>query len=95
MKMIPRFAYNFGPTGAPDASTDRILRHQLKLDGDKLEQMTGCPQSLLPEASAPLAEVIRTEAAYFVKNAHHMRCPDFRAPHLFAGSGVIEAGAKQ
>ena len=27
MKMIPRFAYNFGPTGAPDASTDRILEH--------------------------------------------------------------------
>ena len=27
MKMIPRFAYNFGPTGAPDAPVERILEH--------------------------------------------------------------------
>jgi hypothetical protein len=27
MKVIPRFAYNFGPTGEPDASAERILQH--------------------------------------------------------------------
>src|SRR5581483_5786616 len=27
MKMIPRFAYNFGPTGAPDAPVERIVEH--------------------------------------------------------------------
>jgi hypothetical protein len=27
MKVIPRFAYNFGPTGAPDASVELILEH--------------------------------------------------------------------
>ena len=27
MKMIPRFTYNFGPTGAPDASAKLILEH--------------------------------------------------------------------
>jgi hypothetical protein len=32
MKVIPRFAYNFGPVGAPDASIERILGH--------LEQLT-------------------------------------------------------
>ena len=27
MKVIPRFAYNFGPTGEPDASLERIVEH--------------------------------------------------------------------
>jgi hypothetical protein len=27
MKVIPRFAYNFGPIGEPDASLERILQH--------------------------------------------------------------------
>ena len=41
-----------------------------------------------------LAEKIRIEADYFEKNAERMRYPEFRAQHLFVGSGVIEAGCK-
>ena len=32
MKVIPRFAYNFGPIGEPDASTERILAHLDQLE---------------------------------------------------------------
>ena len=78
----------------PVAQKRWILRHQPTLDGGKIEQLTGYLQSLLSEASEPLAEVIRTESAYFAKNAHRMRYPEFRAQHLFVGSGVIEAGCK-
>jgi hypothetical protein len=41
-----------------------------------------------------LLEKIRTEADYFEKNTERMRYPEFRAQHLFVGSGVIEAGCK-
>src|ERR1019366_1813807 len=41
-----------------------------------------------------LAEKIRIEADYFEKNTERMRYPEFRAQHLFVGSGVIEAGCK-
>jgi hypothetical protein len=46
--------------------------------------------SLNPE----LLEKIRTEADYFENNKERMRYPEFRAQHLFVGSGVIEAGCK-
>lgn len=41
-----------------------------------------------------LLEKIRTETAYFERNAARMRYPEFRRQHLFVGSGVIEAGCK-
>ena len=41
-----------------------------------------------------LLEKIRIEADYFEKNTERMRYPNFRAQHLFIGSGVIEAGCK-
>jgi len=41
-----------------------------------------------------LVEKIRIEADYFDKNTERMRYPEFRAQHLFVGSGVIEAGCK-
>jgi hypothetical protein len=31
IKVIGRFAYNFGPTGAPDATLDRVLAHLVQL----------------------------------------------------------------
>jgi hypothetical protein len=37
---------------------------------------------------------IRIEAAYFETHTERMRCPKFRAQHLFVGTGVIEAGCK-
>ncbi len=41
-----------------------------------------------------VAEKVRLEADYFHRNAARMRYPQFRAQHLFVGSGVIEAGCK-
>jgi len=71
-----------------------ILRHQPKLDGGKISKLTGLLRSLLPTATSEAAEVLLQEAAYFEKNAQRMRYPDFRARHLFVGSGVVEAGCK-
>lgn len=71
-----------------------ILRHQAKLDGGKISKLTVYLQSLLASATPAVAELLRTEASYFEKNADRMRYPDFRAQHLFVGSGVIEAGCK-
>ena len=34
------------------------------------------------------------EADYFDRNTERLRYPKFRAPHLFLGSGVSEAGCK-
>ncbi len=47
-------------------------------------------KSRIPE----VAERVRTEADYFEGNAGRMRYRQFRRQHLFAGSGVIEAGCK-
>ena len=41
-----------------------------------------------------VVEKIRIEAAYFENQTERMRCPEFRAQHLFVGTGVIEAGCK-
>jgi len=41
-----------------------------------------------------LLEKIRSEAGYFDNNRDRMHYPEFRAQHLFIGSGVIEAGCK-
>jgi hypothetical protein len=67
--------------------------HQDRLDEGKIEDLVAALRSL--DSSHPeLAEKIRTEADYFEKNAKRMRYPEFRAQHLFVGSGVIEAGCK-
>jgi hypothetical protein len=70
-----------------------MLRHQPKLDDGKIEKLVRFLRQI--NASTPaLAETIRIEAAYFERNAHRMRYPEFRRQHLFVGSGVIEAGCK-
>ena len=67
--------------------------HQDLLDEGKIEDLVAALRSV--DSSNPeLLEKIRTEAAYFEKNAERMRYPKFRAQHLFVGSGVIEAGCK-
>lgn len=71
-----------------------VLRHQPKLDGGKIPQLTAYLRTLLATATPALAELIRIEAAYFDRNAQRMQYPQFRAQHLFVGSGVIEAGSK-
>lgn len=70
-----------------------ILRHQPKLDGGRIQKLVLFLRGI--NASTPaVAEVIRIEAAYFEHNTERMRYPEFRAQHLFIGSGVIEAGCK-
>ncbi len=67
--------------------------HQRWLDQGKIEKLLLALRSL-PSAHPEMAELIRTEAAYFERNAERMRYPQFRSQHLFVGSGVIEAGCK-
>jgi hypothetical protein len=70
-----------------------MTRHQPKLDGGKIEQLITFLRRL--EIALPaLAEIIRTDAAYFERNSERMQYPAFRRQHLFVGSGVIEAGCK-
>ena len=63
------------------------------LDRGKIEKLVGALRSIQSDNSE-VAEKIRTEADYFERNAERMRYPKFRRPHLFVGSGVIEAGCK-
>jgi hypothetical protein len=77
-----------------DAKQKRwIMRHQDKLDDGQIERLVGSLRSI-DAATSELAEIIQTEALYFLKNAERMRYKEFRRQHLFVGSGVIEAGCK-
>lgn len=67
--------------------------YEPKLDGGEIEELVRLLRTL-ETATPELAEEIRIETGYFERNAHRMRYPDFRAQHLFVGSGVIEAGCK-
>ena len=70
-----------------------MMIHQDLLDRCKLKKLVASLRSLAT-SSPDLAEKLRTEADYFVKNARRMRYPKFRRQHLFVGTGVIEAGCK-
>jgi len=63
------------------------------LDKGKIEKLVQSLRSIHTD-NPELAEKIRTEADYFERNVERMRYPQFRCQHLFAGSGVIEAGCK-
>jgi hypothetical protein len=68
--------------------------HQKRLlDKGKIEKLVLSLRSI-QSTNAELTERIRTQADYFERNAERMRYPKFRRQHLFAGSGVIEAGCK-
>ena len=70
-----------------------MMIHRNMLDEGKIEGLVDTLRSI--DSSTPeLAEKIRIEADYFEKNTKRMRYPEFRAQHLFVGSGVIEAGCK-
>jgi len=70
-----------------------IRLQQRWLDKGKIEKLV-LTLRFLPSAHPEMAELIRTEADYFERNAQRMRYPKFRRQHLFVGSGVIEAGCK-
>ena len=70
-----------------------VVHKDALLGEGKIEDLVASLRSI--DSSNPeLAEKIRIEADYFEKNTKRMRYPEFRAQHLFVGSGVIEAGCK-
>lgn len=70
-----------------------MVIHQDLLDRGRIKKLTVALRSIRTD-NPELAEKLRTEADYFQRNALRMRYPKFRRQHLFAGSGVIEAGCK-
>jgi hypothetical protein len=70
-----------------------IIHKDALLNEGKIEDLVTSLRSI--DSSNPeVAEKTRIEADYFEKNTERMRYPEFRAQHLFVGSGVIEAGCK-
>ena len=70
-----------------------MMIHQDLLDNCKIKKLVASLRSIQTQ-SADLAEKLRTETDYFVRNARRMRYPKFRRQHMFVGTGVIEAGCK-
>jgi hypothetical protein len=68
--------------------------HQKRLlDKGKIEKLVILLRST-KSSNPEVLEKIRAAAEYLERNAARMRYPKFRRQHLFAGSGVIEAGCK-
>jgi hypothetical protein len=79
-----------------DAAKQKVwikLHQKRLLDKGKIENLVAAIAAL-HSTNPQVAEKIRLEADYFKRNAERMRYPNFRAQHLFVGSGVIEAGCK-
>jgi len=79
-----------------DAAKQKVwmkLHQKRLLDKGKIENLVAAIAAL-HSSNPQVAEKIRLEADYFKRNAERMRYPNFRAQHLFVGSGVIEAGCK-
>jgi hypothetical protein len=70
-----------------------VVHKDALLDEGKIEDLVASLRSII-SSNPELSEKIRIEADYFQKNTERMRYPEFRAQHLFIGSGVIEAGCK-
>lgn len=70
-----------------------VIHKDALLDEGKIEDLVTSLRSIV-SSNPELSEKIRIEADYFEKNTERMRYPEFRAQHLFVGSGVIEAGCK-
>jgi hypothetical protein len=64
-----------------------------RLDKGKIDKLVLEFRSIRT-SNREVAEELRKQTEYFQTNAERMRYPDFRAQHLFVGSGVIEAGCK-
>ena len=64
-----------------------------KLDAGKIEALVKILRGLRPD-NDKLIQDVTNAADYFARNAKRMRYPKFRAPGLFVGSGVVEAGCR-
>lgn len=68
--------------------------HQRRLlDKGKIQKLVLALRSI-DSVNPEVVDKFHGEADYFERNAERMRYPKFRRQHLFAGSGVIEAGCK-
>ncbi len=65
-----------------------------QLEAGQIESLVETFRGLQPQ-SPELAKLIRIEGDSFERNTERMRYPAFRAPGLFAGSGVVEAACKE
>jgi hypothetical protein len=63
------------------------------LDKGKIEKLVQSLRSIHSPPRSVSSRPIR-DCQYFERNVERMRYPQFRCQHLFAGSGVIEAGCK-
>ena len=81
------------PNNAGEQKAWMKVHQKRLLDKGKIEKLVDRLRALRP-TNPEVTEKIRTESAYFERNAERMRYPKFRRQHLFVGSGVIEAGCK-
>jgi hypothetical protein len=90
---VSELAKKLHPNDSPAQKAWLALHQDLLLDEGKIEELVASLR-LIDSTNSDLLEKIRIEADYFETNAERMRYPEFRAEHLFVGSGVIEAGCK-
>jgi len=81
------------PNQQPEQERWMVVHKDTLLDQGKIQDLVASLRSIV-SPNPELSEKIRSEADYFEKNTARMRYPEFRAQHLFVGSGVIEAGCK-
>lgn len=90
---VSELAKKLHPNDSPAQKAWLAVHQDLLLDEGKIEELVASLR-LIDSTNSDLLEKIRIEADYLETNAERMRYPQFRAEHLFVGSGVIEAGCK-
>ena len=93
LQHVSELAKKLHPNDSPAQKAWLAVNQDLLLDEGKIEELVASLR-LIDSTNSDLLEKIRIEADYFETNAERMRYLEFRAEHLFLGSGVIEAGCK-
>ena len=78
-----------------DGGERKALQGQMYafLDAGDIPSLTDM-MMCLPQDNKEKRELVESESAYFLNNAHRMDYATFKKQGLFVGSGVIEAGCK-
>ena len=90
---VSELAKKIYPNDSPAQKAWLAVHQDLLLDEGEIEALIASLR-LIGSTNSDLLEKIRIEADYFETNTERMRYPEFRAKHLFVGSGVIEVGCK-
>ncbi len=77
----------------PRCIESQLERWKTALDEGDVQRVIDEASALLPKDPNAMKDA-RKEIAYLQKNKERMRYDQYRAQHLFIGSGVIEAGCK-